>query len=426
MSEEATIAAPALETSVSGNTHTTGYIAPTDPFSAKLGAIADSRPEPEPPKAKETPKEPDQSTRQRDETGKFAPKEGDPKSKVEQPKEEPKTQEPAPKSDLLEKLRTGEEVHVPQKKSPADKPEPGEKGYQRWSEQEKALRDTRAELEAARKELEDTRGKIPADYEDIRKANEEYTRERQARDVTARPEFQESIVQPIRKNFESLHKLGETLKVDKYRLDAAIDEPDELKRGAMFHQLLSDLDEPPAALSSVVAQMNLKAEQIHAKRAEGDEYVKNAPDILASLQEEDTRRKTEEKQKGKEAYDRAASLAMQVLEDDEHGIPHMKDPAIKQAAMEASKADWDNLKPGARAYVMIAGGILSKIVEKSKADAAAHQEALGAKDREVAGLKLQLQKMSGASPTPSTTPAPALQSSSNSKDPFGEKIKKGL
>jgi myosin heavy subunit len=430
MSEQAIIEAPAPEASVSAQTHTTGYIAPTDPFASKLGQITDGRQSDTPPVQKEPPvtKEPAKADRSRDDGGRFAPKDQEP-AKSEPTKEESKAEEkPAPtKSDLIEKLSRGEDIEVPQKKSPADKPNPGEKGYQRWSEQEKALKDTRAELETLRKELEETRGKIPADYEDLKKTNEEYTRERQARDVTARPEFQQNIVQPIKRNFDSLIKVGKELQLDEYKLRAAIDEPDELKRATMLHNMISSLDEPPQALGSIVAQMNLKAEEIHALRSEGDEYIKNAPDILANLQADDVKRQTEEKQKSKEAYDKAAGLALQILEDDEHGIPHMKDPAIKKAAQEAAKADWDTLKPGARAYVMIAGGILSQVIEKGKAESAAHKEALEGKDRELASLKLQLQKLSGASPSPSSAPPAAISSpSSSSKDPFGDKIKKGL
>jgi hypothetical protein len=203
-----------------------------------------------------------------------------------------------------------------------------------------------------------------------------------------------------------MKKTAEDAKVDYRALVSAIDTPGDLARDAAIAELFNNTENPVS--QATIARVVIQAGEIVGLREYGDSLLQNAPDVVAALKADEERVAETKKTKAKEEHARAGNVALQWLEGE--GI--LSSDKLKEAAKEGVAMDWETMKPVPRAYALIASNILDGVVEASKAKDAT----LGEKDKEIASLKLQLSRMSAASPSSQTTPETAAPAGPSFRD----------
>jgi hypothetical protein len=348
--------------------------------------------------------------------GKFLPKE-EPTAPAETPAPA------APKENLLDKLSKGEIDEIPAKPSgtnPGMRPAEGTEEFNTWREQANALKETRKQLEEARAQIKEVQGKVPADYEEIRKRAEEAEAREAARDVRARPEFQRDYAQPIRSIGQSIegilkdrgfsnHKIGEIIQID-----------DDVKRDNELTEYLSSGENPLPA--TTIARVGLQIERLRELRREADEVIKNAPQIMDTLKQEDEATKQREVEEQKQLYDKGKGLVFQVFEREFGDI--MKNEKSRAQVEQAASRNWDDLKPAQRALAMASPAMVQEIQAAWEEDRRENAAKLADSAKENASLRLQLSRLGGGGPTvePKTTPTPQEDPDG---DPFAAKLFNG-
>ncbi len=297
-------------------------------------------------------------------------------------------------SDVLARLRKGEITEEPVAKGPNAPPtDPNSREFQTWKELRSAFDEKAKEAAEFKRQLEETSGKIPKDYDEVVKARDTYQQQLAARDLTQRPEFIREVQQPLNALFGQVRKTAEAAKVDYRALVQALDAPDDLARDNAIHALFRDAETEvsPATIARVVIQ----AGEIAALRNHGDELLKSAPEVMSALKAEEEKASETKRAQAKEEHQRAGNVALQWLEGE--GILGTKE--LKDAAREGLNQQWEAMKPVPRAYALIAASVLDGVVAEGKAKDAKLTEI----QKENASLKLQLGKLGAAGPS-SVTP----------------------
>lgn len=354
--------------------------------------------------------------RPRDEHGRFAPKAEEKKEPI-QPKEPPAPTEP--KEDLLGKLSRGEITEVPAKPStnPGLRPAEGTEEFATWREQSNALKETRRQLEEARNALKETQTKIPADYEEVRKRAEAAEAREAARDVRARPEFQRDYAQPITAIGQSIENIIKDRGFSKGTIGEIIQIDDDVERDNRLSEYLSGGDKPLPP--TTIARVGLQIERLRELRKEADEVIKNAPQIMETLKQEDEAAKQREAEEQKGLFEKGKALVFQVLEREFSDI--MGNEKSRQQVEAAAARNWDDLKPAQRALALASPAMVQELQATLEAKTQEYETKLTDSAKEVASLRLQLSRLGGGGPTVDPTPTPSVQ-----EDPDGDPFKAKL
>jgi len=166
-------------------------------------------------------------------------------------------------------------------------------------------------------------------------------------------EFQEMVTKPLKEMSDKVTSIAEAYEIDTAKLVAAVAEPDETKRRALFKDLTSGVDvdvEDQIALRNIAA----KTHEIYAKE---DELYKNADGALAELaarrEGETAAQAAARAEERAKASDVAASAIAKAL-------PFLND-LMPDITKKVKDTPLETLDPTRAAYNALAGEILPKV-----------------------------------------------------------------
>jgi hypothetical protein len=278
-----------------------------------------------------------------------------------------------------------------------------------------------------KKRLADTESKIPKDYDQLKEEitkRDELIKEKEAHiakiDLFQNDRYQREIAQPISTIEQQFDKMATDYKVSKALLREAVTISDDREREEAINRVLGSAETtiPVTTMTRAV----IGASNLHELLGLQKQYMDNAPKMLAMIREAEEGEKAKMTEREKEEFGRSANVALQIVE---RTLPFLKDKdgnsdpeLLKQIRADADK-DFNSLKPGQKAFALMAPTIITKAVQAMKA-VGDEKKAL---NDEIAKLKLQLSKYVSASP--STSPGgggpPADPSApAPDKDPFAD------
>jgi hypothetical protein len=285
------------------------------------------------------------------------------------PAPEPEKPEPAkadppadPVKELSEEDPTKSKLPIEEEEEPAStEPEPtGDKAGKRiqalkeeiktiYKPKLTELETTLQTKEARIAELEATAAKTVELEEKIA----QYEKEMSVVRLEQMPEFQELVTKPLKEMSDKVASIAEAYEIDTAKLVAAVAEPDETKRRALFKDLTSGVDvdvEDQIALRNIAT----KTHEIYAKE---DELYKNADGALAELaarREGETAAqaaaRAEERAKASEVAASAITKALPFLNE-----------LMPDITKKVKDTPLETLDPTRAAYNAIAGEILPKV-----------------------------------------------------------------
>lgn len=107
----------------------------------------------------------------------------------------------------------------------------------------KAKDDAEARATALERQLQETMGRIPADYDQIKADRETLVKEIEKRDITASPRFKEKFDKPIDQQIETMQKTLSMTDVNPADVIAVVKLPESRERNHKLAELTRDMDD---------------------------------------------------------------------------------------------------------------------------------------------------------------------------------------
>jgi hypothetical protein len=166
-------------------------------------------------------------------------------------------------------------------------------------------------------------------------------------------EFQEMVTKPLKEMSDKVTSIAEAYEIDTAKLVAAVAEPDETKRRALFKDLTSGVD---VDVEDQIALRNI-ASRTHEIYAKEDDLYKNADGALAELaarrEGETATQAAARAEERSKASDVAASAITKAL-------PFLND-LMPDITKKVKDTPLETLDPTRAAYNALAGEILPKV-----------------------------------------------------------------